>query len=526
MIIRSYPLAIGAALLYTAPLVSGLSCEPSADVPLSHLITSANANLAAGNAQDALTCFDIAVSRDPQSYLTLFKRGATYLSLGRTTQALQDFDKALVIKPDFEGALLQRAKLKSRAGDWVGAKRDYKAAGKIDGPEIAEIEEAQVAVSLAAEAERNGDWERCVTQAGTAILVAGGALDIRRTRAKCRLEKGEVAEALNDIQHVLQMTGSTEPHLQISAMMFYSLGETDKGLSQIRKCLQSDPDSKVCRKLMRSEKSVDKSLKKVRTFREKRQFNSAVKLLIPTGEEPGLIQEVKDEVKSLQKEGWIHDKAPNGLLGDLYEMACEAYVEMNNHKRAEPWCNEALTYNPTCLHALLSKAQRQIDADDFEPAISTLNQAKEHHQNDRKIQEMLQNAHTLLKRSKQKDYYKVLGVSRDADERTIKKAYRNLSKLFHPDKASQQGLSKEESEKKMGAINEAYEVLKDPELRARFDRGDDPNNPEGQGNPFQGSPFGGGQQFFFQQGGFSGGGFPGGGFPGGGGGSQFKFNFG
>jgi len=70
----------------------------------------------------------------------------------------------------------------------------------------------------------------------------------------------------------------------------------------------------------------------------------------------------------------------------------------------------------------------------------------------------------------------------------------------------------------MAAINEAYEVLSDPELKARFDNGDDPNNPEQQGNPFHGSPFGqgqGGQQFFFRQG-------PGQGFPGGGGGG-FKF---
>lgn len=127
----------------------------------------------------------------------------------------------------------------------------------------------------------------------------------------------------------------------------------------------------------------------------------------------------------------------------------------------------------------------------------------------------LRKAHTLLKRSKQKDYYKVLGVPRDADERDIKKAYRKLSKVNHPDKASAQGITPEEAQKKMAAINEAYEVLSDPELKQRFDNGDDPNNPEQQqgGHPFHGSPFGGGQQFFFQQGG---------GFPGGGGGFKFQ----
>ncbi len=187
---------------------------------------------------------------------------------------------------------------------------------------------------------------------------------------------------------------------------------------------------------------------------------------------------------------------------------------MKTHKKALPYCTEALTLNPNSLPALLSKAERQIDADEFEAAINTLNHAKEHHPSAAQIQTLLQKAHNLLKRSKQKDYYKVIGVSRDADDRTIKRAYRQLTKQHHPDKAASQGVGKEEAEKKMASINEAYEVLGDPELKARFDRGDDPNSHEQQGQPFQGSPFGqgpGGQQYFFRSG------------PGSGGGGQFKF---
>ena len=200
---------------------------------------------------------------------------------------------------------------------------------------------------------------------------------------------------------------------------------------------------------------------------------------------------------------------------------------MNNIKKATPYCTEALGLNPTSLHGLLNQAQRQLDSDEFEAAVRTLDSAKEHHPQHGKIDEMLRKAHTLLKRSKQKDYYKVLGVTRDAEEREIKKAYRKLSKQYHPDKASANGLNPEEAQTKMAAVNEAYEILSDPELKARFDSGDDPNNPEQQRNPFQGSPFGGfgggqgGQQFFFQQGG--GQGFK---FQQGGGGFQFPGGFG
>jgi DnaJ homolog subfamily C member 3 len=198
---------------------------------------------------------------------------------------------------------------------------------------------------------------------------------------------------------------------------------------------------------------------------------------------------------------------------------------MSNQKKAEPYCKETLELRPESIPALLSKAQGQLDEDGFEEAINTLNAAKEFPGGGQnaKLNELLQKAHVLLKRSKQKDYYKTLGVTRDADDRTIKRAYRQLTKQHHPDKAHAQGLSKDAAEKKMAIINEAYEVLSDAELRQRFDNGDDPNSQEGQqrgqgGHPFHGSHFGqqqgGQQQFFFQQGGFK--------FPGGGGGS-FQF---
>ncbi|KAK3715536.1 hypothetical protein LTR37_007024 [Vermiconidia calcicola] len=513
-----------------------------ADTPVSQLIASANQNLAQGNAHDALTYFDIAVQRDPSNYLTIFKRGATYLSLGRNAQANRDFDQVLQLKPGFEGALTQRAKIKSRNADWEGARADYATVGKKkDGEEMAQIDEAEGAARLATDAEKAGDWEGCVVQAGTAILVAGTSLDLRQRRARCRFEKGEIMEGIADLNHVLQINAAlTAPHLEIAAMTFYSLGETDKGITAISKCLHNDPDNKACAKLRKSQKAIDRTLKKFNQAFEKRQFAAAVKFLVPQGaEDPGLLQEVKDDTQQYRAAGYIHPRAPNDLYTHLLELTCSAYVEMNNAPKAATYCTEALTHNPTCLPALLNKAQRHLSTDDFDAAITTLNTAKEHHgAQNTQINDLLNKAHTLLKRSKQKDYYKVLGVSRDADDRDIKRAFRKLTVLHHPDKAARKGVSAEEAQKKMSAINEAYEVLSDPELKARFDRGDDPNDPQsGQQGPFQGSPFGfgaGGQPVFFQQRGSGGGGSGGfkfqaggGGFPfgGGGGGGGFPGGF-
>jgi len=64
-----------------------------------------------------------------------------------------------------------------------------------------------------------------------------------------------------------------------------------------------------------------------------------------------------------------------------------------------------------------------------------------------------------------KDYYQVLGVARTASEDEIRKAFRKLAREYHPDVAK----DKKTAEDKFKEINEAYEVLSDPEKRKKYD---------------------------------------------------------
>ena len=69
--------------------------------------------------------------------------------------------------------------------------------------------------------------------------------------------------------------------------------------------------------------------------------------------------------------------------------------------------------------------------------------------------------------SEKRDYYEVLGVGRDASDAEIKRAYKKMILKYHPDRNPD---NKEEAREKSKEINEAYDVLKDPQKKAQYDQ--------------------------------------------------------
>ena len=130
------------------------------------------------------------------------------------------------------------------------------------------------------------------------------------------------------------------------------------------------------------------------------------------------------------------------------------------------------------------------EAGNWDEAVKEYKAIAESYPSEPNIVKDVRHAELELKKSKRKDYYKILGVEKNASEHDIKKAYRKLAIIHHPDKNP----DNLEAADKFKEIGEAYETLSDPEKKARFDNGEDLLEPSDMFGSGMGSFGGGGVQ--------------------------------
>lgn len=223
-------------------------------------------------------------------------------------------------------------------------------------------------------------------------------------------------------------------------------------------------------------------------------------------------------VKLLENEKTI---ATNLFKSGKYEEASDKYLELTKLDPENGKFNAVLTANrATCFKKLGKKAEAlaslkeavqfddkygkaflkraDIEEEDgeYEAARDSIVTAKELDPS-LDIDGRLQRVTKKLNSQEKKDYYKVLGIQKNATEKDIKKAYRKLAMKWHPDKHSQDEDSKKKANKMFREINEANDVLSNPEKRRRYDMGG-----FDMANGMGGSGFGGGGTRFHS---FSGG---------------------
>lgn len=167
----------------------------------------------------------------------------------------------------------------------------------------------------------------------------------------------------------------------------------------------------------------------------------------------------------------------------LFFNRASANANLRKHPEVISDCTEALQYDNEYMKAILRRASSYLcigGEEECQKAISDYTEAMEiaerkgDQEAQKDLKKKLQQAQVQLKRSKQKDFYKILNVARDASDAEIKKNYRKAALKWHPDRHSNSSdEKKKEAEKVFRDINLAYEVLSDQEKKRKYDSGVD-----------------------------------------------------
>uniref|UniRef100_A0A1W7RHU9 DnaJ homolog subfamily C member 3 n=1 Tax=Agkistrodon contortrix contortrix TaxID=8713 RepID=A0A1W7RHU9_AGKCO len=420
--------------------------------------------LAAGQLAEALSHYHSAVEIDPKNYLTYYKRATIYLAMGKFKSALPDLSKAIELKPDFLAARLQRGNILLKQGHTQEAKQDFEAVLKSN-PEDAEAQsqlsrvvEQEFSMQEAQTAFQKKNYLGAVSFLDRVIEISPWDPEPKELRSECYLHLGDYNKAIMDLKPTTKLRNDNRAAFLKLSKLYYNLGEHEESLTQVRECLKLDQDDKDCFSHYKQVKKLTKQLESAEEHIKAQRYADAIeKYKAAMKTEPNV------EIYTIKAKGRI----------------CHCLSKSKRVAEAIDLCSEAHQLDPRNTFVLRDRAEAFILNEEFEKAIEDYQEAKEFDAENEELKEGLERAQKLLKQSKKRNYYKILGIQRNANKQEIIKAYRKLAQQWHPDNFQSED-EKKEAEKRFIDIAAAKEVLTDPEMRQKFDSGEDPLDPENQ----------------------------------------------
>ena len=472
---------------------TGLSTEEKKIV--SKLRAKADGEFVSGKPKgprNALTILNKVIKLEPDNHQNYYKRYRVNLRLKRTNKALRDLQNAVKVKDNFTSGWVQKAKLLRKIGRCVEAEADISRALQINsGLKSAQREREPIMVCAAKlretkAAESRGDYKGADSALTKALEISSAAPDLFLWRARIRTKLELWWEVLADSGKTLKLDEGNLDALHIRANAYYRLGDHEMALRHQREGLRLAPENKPLKKAYRTLKKITKMFAQAERLSSEGKHTEAAEAF-------GTCVQIDPAHSEFNKKAWL--------------AKCRVTLEhLKQSGPAREACDQALTIDGNYLDAQVLKAKSHAAEEDWEQAVREWKRAREiAGDGNADVDDGLRRAEAALKQSKEKDYYKILGVRRDASKREIKKAYRKLALEWHPDKHQGSEEEKAKAAAKFQDIGEANEVLTDDEKRAKFDRGEPvfENQGGGGGQRHGGFPFnfpggggGGGQQTF------------------------------
>jgi hypothetical protein len=412
-------------------------------------------------------------------------------------------------------------------GDFRGAIENAEAALKLDAsasvakqvlPDARTAEALLASISQLQDKEDapRSEYNQCSNILGDLLTkYAKESIELRLFRVKCALFARKFSVVQSEIKKIFAKDRSNLDAHVLYSQYLYMLGAADKSRENVRNnCLNSDPENRQCKTWFRFVKKAEELSEKAKQDVEAKNWRNAKKS----------IKEYLDyapQCYNFDEMSANYCAALAKTAGEDTSAISEALKVCNNIISESSVEGESADVSNEFIDiAKLARVEIYLSSGDLETAERELSAIQ--NSINQNLREELNGLHQRLQREKrlaaQKDHYKVLGLDKNKKnsytERDIKKAYRTAAMQYHPDKWKNGSEDEKKiADKKFRESTESYEVLMDPEKKAKYDSGEWDGNEQQQQGGFQQGGFSGGNpfEFFTSQGagGFQG--FPGGG---------------
>lgn len=418
----------------------------------------------AQNYSTALKYYSDAINLCPNIASYYGNRAACFMMIGDCIAALADARKSVQLDEKFEKGYVRMAKCLILLGDIVGAEQTVKKWLSMEPKSTSlntEVHNCSVLRDLEQKANATydkKDFRTTIYHMDNALKIAINCTRFKLRKAECLALLGRVDEAIDIAVNVMKVDSTNSDAIYIRGLCFCYNDNLEKALSHFERVLILDPDHQKAKQMRIRAKNIKEKKDKGNELFKSGKYRDA----------HGIYSEAL-QIDDLNKD--INSK--------LYYNRALVNAKLGNIRDAISDCTAALTLNPKYLKALLRRAKCQSDMENFEECVKDYESAFQIEKT-QEIKNALKEAKLALKKSKRKDYYKILGVEKNASEDEIKKAYRKRALVHHPDRhANSTTDEKKEQEKKFKEVGEAYKILSDPNKKARYDSGQDMDDEHG-----------------------------------------------
>ncbi|KAL6909041.1 TPR-like protein [Trichoderma evansii] len=465
----------------------------------------------------AIEQYSKAVDLFPNSATYLGNRAAAYMSNGQYEAALDDCSRATDLDPNNAKVLLRLARIYTGLGRPEEAMTTYsRIVPQPSAKDMAPTRDMLHHIKSAKETLQRGSAMSMVLHA-LDQAERGLGYGVSKPR-KWQLMRGEaylkmgrensLGEAQSVAMSLLRQNNQDPEALVLRGRVLYGQGENEKAIQYFRMACSCDPDYRDAVKWLRIVQKLDRMKEEGNTEFKAGRFQQA-------------IQKYSDALDI--------DPSNKSMNAKLLQNRAQCKIKLQKYEEAIVDSERAASLDPSYTKARKTKANALGKLGNWEESVREWKAIADLDPSDNSIRNEVRKAELELKKSLRKDYYKIMGLEKDADANDIKRAYRKMAVKLHPDKNPGDA----EAEAKFKDMQEAYETLSDPQKRARYDNGDDLVDPADMFGGGMGGGMGGiDPEILFSmmgnQGGFGGGGFQSRGFPGGAGGfpGGASFNFG